>query len=236
MIRCCRHIKPDGTRCNSPALASQPFCYQHNRLHQASRTTPGKKGRLILRPLEDRRTVLMALSDVICALAAGKIDPNTAARLIYGLQVASQVAAHAPFLVLGKPVESVDFTKTGDEMAPAVLLCTDDDHCETCPDVADCPLKKAVKYRAENGIVSENRQEHDEGEEENRDNEADDTDEDDGDRDESDEDEEDDEETDRDRDENEDDEEEQQNEDNDDGDADDDEDHDVDDAARRSVA
>ena len=164
MIRCCRHIKPDGTRCQSPALAGQPFCYQHDRLHHASRTKSGRKNQLTLRPLEDRGTVLMALSDVICGLAAGKIDPNTAARLIYGLQVASQVTADFPLLVLGKPVESVDFTKTGDEMAPAVLLCTEDDHCESCPDAAGCSLKKAVKYRAEHGIVA-SQQEDNEGEE-----------------------------------------------------------------------
>ncbi len=172
MIRCCRHIKPDGTRCESPALASQPFCYQHDRLH-ASRTKPPKKNHHTLRPLEDRRTVLMALSDVICGLAAGKIDPNTAARLIYGLQVASQVTAHFPLLVLGKPVESVDFTKTGDEMAPAVLLCTDDDHCESCPHASNCQLKKVVKYRAEHGIACENQQEDNDNQEEDDDKEED---------------------------------------------------------------
>ena len=166
MIRCCRHIMSDGTRCESPALAGQPFCYQHDRLHHAGRTKSRRKNQLTLRPLEDRRTVLMALSDVICGLAAGKIDPNTAARLIYGLQVASQVVAHFPLLVLGKPVESVDFTKTGDEMAPAVLLCTEDDHCESCPRAADCQIKRAVKYRAEHGITSESQPEDNEDEEE----------------------------------------------------------------------
>ncbi len=200
MIRCCRHIKPDGTRCESPALASQPFCYQHDRLH-ASRTKSRKKNQLTLRPLEDRRTVLMALSDVICGLAAGKIDPNTAARLIYGLQVASQVAAHFPLLVLGKPVESVDFTKTGDEMAPAVLLCTDDDHCESCPHASCCQMKKAVKYRAEHGIVSDSEDEENNqqvSEDEEFDDDAD-TEEEDHDQDEDDDDDDEDEEEDGDR-------------------------------------
>lgn len=224
MIRCCRHIKPDGTRCNSPALTDEPFCYQHNRLHQTSRTKPGKKGQLFLRPLEDSRTVLMALSDVICALAAGKIDPNTAARLIYGLQVASQVAAHAPFLVLGKPVESVDFTKAGDEMAPAVLLCTDDDHCESCPDASDCPLKKAVKYRAEHGIVENDEQKHQTEEDDEEEIEQDDE------ETEDDADDDDDEEDDDEEDEEEDDRDEQEN------DNAEDKDNKEDDAARRSAA
>jgi hypothetical protein len=178
MIRCCRHIMPDGARCQSPALAGQPFCYQHDRLHHVvSKPKSDSTNRITLRPLEDRRSVLMALSDVICGLAGGKIDPKTAARLIYGLQVASQVAANHPLLVSGKPVESVDFTKTGDEMAPALLICTDDDYCESCPRAAGCQLKKAVQYRADHGIAAANSQEdesEDEDEDEQDDNEEDD--------------------------------------------------------------
>ncbi len=78
MYKLCRHIMPDGARCEAPALKGMPYCYHHERLHRAGfKHKPGKKT-LELPPLENRTSVMMALSDVLAALAAGRIASTTA--------------------------------------------------------------------------------------------------------------------------------------------------------------
>ncbi len=149
MIIACRHIKPDGTRCRAAALGDMPYCYHHDHLHRVLNSKKSsKKNTLALHPLEDQASVLMALSDVICGLAAGRIDSRAAGRLIYGLQVAGQFAPSSSSAVPWDAVKSVSFTKAGDELAPEMNICTADDHCESCPDAEDCHLKKAVAWRA----------------------------------------------------------------------------------------
>jgi hypothetical protein len=90
----CRHIFPSGKKCQSPALAEKEFCYfHHNKRNQKPRAyKSGEPSTLIhhLPQLEDVDTILTALSDVLVALAANRIDPRRAQILLYGLQVASQ--------------------------------------------------------------------------------------------------------------------------------------------------
>jgi hypothetical protein len=90
----CRHIFPSGKKCQSPALTEKDFCYfHHNKRNQQPRShKAGEPSTLIhhLPPLEDVDTIMTALSDVLLALAANRIDPRRAQILIYGLQVASQ--------------------------------------------------------------------------------------------------------------------------------------------------
>jgi hypothetical protein len=97
----CRHIKTSGTQCRAVALTGCAFCYFHRRLHtshapyrpQATRgyLLPGQH--IQLAPLEDRDSVLLAVSQVVNALATGALDIKRATALFYGLQVAG---AHAP--------------------------------------------------------------------------------------------------------------------------------------------
>jgi hypothetical protein len=94
----CRHIFTSGKKCQSPALKEQNFCYFHN----SNRKRPAPKDQAYepyiapqdtthhLTPLEDADAIQLALSDVVLALAANRIDPRRARILIYGLQVASQ--------------------------------------------------------------------------------------------------------------------------------------------------
>jgi len=93
MIPICRHIKTDGIRCKAITLRDRPYCYVHDRLHRIlTRRSSTSTNSFILHPLEDRNSVFLALSDVICGLAAGHIDQQNAARLIQGLQVAGKFA------------------------------------------------------------------------------------------------------------------------------------------------
>jgi len=94
----CRHIFTSGKKCQSPALKDQDFCY----FHSNTRKRPARKDEAYepyippqdtahnLPPLEDADAIQLALSDVVLALAANRIDPRRARILIYGLQVASQ--------------------------------------------------------------------------------------------------------------------------------------------------
>jgi hypothetical protein len=94
----CRHIFTSGRKCQSPALKDQSFCYFHSNTRK--RPTPAnqpydpytepKEVVLDLPPLEEADAIQLALSDVILALAANRIDARRARILIYGLQVASQ--------------------------------------------------------------------------------------------------------------------------------------------------
>src|SRR5438874_1792238 len=99
----CRHIKTNGTRCQSPSLTDGLWCYFHHRLHQRHNTfhpTPATRGYLIpgqhieLSTLEDRESVQVALSVVINALATGQLDTKRATALLYGLQLASNNAGN----------------------------------------------------------------------------------------------------------------------------------------------
>ncbi len=94
----CRHIFTSGKKCQSPALKDQTFCY----FHSNTRKRPARKDEAYepyippqdtahnLPPLEDADAIQLAISDVVLALAANRIDPRRARILIYGLQVASQ--------------------------------------------------------------------------------------------------------------------------------------------------
>jgi hypothetical protein len=116
----CRHIRINGERCGSPALRSETFCYyhveqgrRHRRPNPRSSATPTVLHPMTLQdgtqrepmlaapteplqldfpPLEDRHSIQLALSLVINALAQNRIDPKSAALILYGLQVASSNA------------------------------------------------------------------------------------------------------------------------------------------------
>ncbi len=143
MYKVCRHIQPDGSRCQAAALRDMPYCYHHNRIHRALlRQRSAPKNKLELPVLEDRRSIMEALSQIIGALAAGRLDGANAGRLIYGLQVAAQ---YGPAFCTSRPsyhpVESVTLTSDGDELAPAKFECDEEEDCQTCPYYDECNRK-----------------------------------------------------------------------------------------------
>ncbi len=94
----CRHIRSNGIQCHAIALTDQHFCYFHRRLNQGHAIyrdrmvgTKGlmERGHIIaLPPLEDRVSVMLALSEVINALACNFIEPKRANALFFGLKLA----------------------------------------------------------------------------------------------------------------------------------------------------
>jgi hypothetical protein len=94
----CRHIKTNGTQCQSPSLSDSSWCFFHTRLHQRHnrfRPIPVSTDSILrtqpvhLNALEDRDSVQVALSVVINALASGQMESRQATALLYGLQIAS---------------------------------------------------------------------------------------------------------------------------------------------------
>lgn len=142
--RICRHIRSNGDRCQSPRLLKADFCYFHNRLHQQHRSAIApqrssevmlpvldKSGTLVgmeaapsqtldLGPLEDRTSVQMAISTVLNALAAGRLEQSRATALLYGLQLASTncVSRRFDHSYAVEPVSEVEVTPEGNMIAP----------------------------------------------------------------------------------------------------------------------
>lgn len=140
----CRHIMSNGDRCQSPRLLKADFCYFHNRLHQQHRSAIApqrssevmlpvldKSGTLVgmepvpsqtldLGLLEDRASVQMAISTVLNALAAGRLEQSRATALLYGLQLASTncIARRFDHSYAIQPVHDLEITPEGTALAP----------------------------------------------------------------------------------------------------------------------
>jgi hypothetical protein len=94
----CRHIRPTGLRCGSPALRNEHFCY----FHHTTRRPPAKPvtdpellyagpthATFELPSLEDRPSIQLAIQEVARRIAANQLDPRRAALLLYALRIAS---------------------------------------------------------------------------------------------------------------------------------------------------
>jgi hypothetical protein len=87
----CRHILPRGAKCKAAALKGHPYCYFHDKLH--TYTQDGRredKGTFCLPSIEDASGIQLALTQIMNAMANGRLDSREGVRLIYGLQVGIQ--------------------------------------------------------------------------------------------------------------------------------------------------
>jgi hypothetical protein len=58
----CRHIKPSGIQCKSPALRGTPYCYFHTNLYRSRNpSSANDKDPITLPSLEDIHGVQIAL-------------------------------------------------------------------------------------------------------------------------------------------------------------------------------
>ena len=161
----CRHILPSGKKCKGPALRGKPYCYFHTRLHRSSADTgrpPQKDEPLELPIMEDRSSIQIALSQVLGAICSGHLDHKRAGLVLYGLQIASQHAAHE--IVSTDAVDSITRTAAGDELGPKKRACDPPDDCydcerwQTCDDPECLPEEdeaeegKAESQPAESGL------------------------------------------------------------------------------------
>ncbi len=93
-VRRCSHVKTNGTQCNSPALKLASLCFFHDRWSRTYRCMverqmlPGEIA-LDLPLLEDADSIQLAIMQVTYFLSRGRLNPKTAALLLYALQTAS---------------------------------------------------------------------------------------------------------------------------------------------------
>jgi hypothetical protein len=71
----CRHIKPNGVRCGSPALRGKPLCYYHIR--------PPKKPKRQAIPVPDPTDIPAVLTFTMHGLMKGTLEPAAAGKIIY---------------------------------------------------------------------------------------------------------------------------------------------------------
>ncbi|MGH9599738.1 MAG: hypothetical protein ACRD27_07715 [Terracidiphilus sp.] len=119
----CRHIMPNGRKCDAPALRTKPYCYFHARVHrikvqQARAGGESADAPLEFSVLEDRCSMQLALAQVLNALGSSRIDLRRAGLLLYGLQIASQNVERDQWILPVHAVETVAYTKDGEEMGP----------------------------------------------------------------------------------------------------------------------
>jgi len=115
MYQACRHIKPSGQRCQSPAMREHAFCYFHARVHK--RTTVDDPERISFPVPEDFAAIQESIAKVFDGIVNGNIDPKESSQILWGLQIAMQTISRKP----APPTDSVqEFTlsKKGEELAP----------------------------------------------------------------------------------------------------------------------
>jgi len=164
MYNKCRHIFTSGKKCQSPALKDQNFCYFHGntRKRRAPKDEayepyiPPQDTAHNLPALEDADAIQLALSDVVLALAANRIDPRRARVLSYGLQVASQNHRNRSLMAAKEatPVQTVSEThehEDGTLIGPA-QQSPDPEEIEEQrrpPSLGEILLREAEAMRAE---------------------------------------------------------------------------------------
>jgi len=90
----CQHTKTNGTKCASPALQDQQFCYYHQQVRTVTFNYRGmyrdyRKSEFHLPPFEDLHSIQFTIREVTELSLRHKIDAKEAWLLLYALQIAS---------------------------------------------------------------------------------------------------------------------------------------------------
>ncbi|MGZ4789930.1 MAG: hypothetical protein ACXVZX_15525 [Terriglobales bacterium] len=81
----CQHVHPNGMRCGSPALRSQPFCYNHDQIYNP-RALPGQKP-YKFPALETQAAMEIVVRQVLQAYHDNQITTEQTRTYFYGLQL-----------------------------------------------------------------------------------------------------------------------------------------------------
>ena len=156
MFNECRHIMPSGAKCKSPALKNQPCCYFHSRLRSRASNQSFREPSLDLPPLEDPQGIQIALSQVLSALRSPWFDSRRAGLYLYGLQIATQVAARASVPPTSDLVRSLsDDADNGETLAPETSQCDPGPECDSCSTREECVLPARIAYVAARQFYTE---------------------------------------------------------------------------------
>jgi hypothetical protein len=127
MYRKCRHIKPNGLRCDSPALKQAYFCYFHTKIHTVGAEPNLKYGPMLLPAPEGSAAIMLSIAKINDGLLSGRINTKQAGLLLYSLQIASQnLKSHDPSDV-DQTIETMTIAPNGDELAPEEIVPDEED-------------------------------------------------------------------------------------------------------------
>jgi len=120
MLKGCRHIMPNGLLCKSPALRDRSYCYFHQNLHATVRASREKKREddtIQFASIEDAAGIQIALTQVVDAMNASRINRRHGGTLIYGLHLASSLARQRAAFDYSDTVRNVCHDSDGSLMA-----------------------------------------------------------------------------------------------------------------------
>ncbi len=115
MYQACRHIKPSGLRCKSPAMREHLFCYFHARVH--TRVSHTDLRGLNFPVPEDFAAIQESIAKVFDGILSDRIDPKQSSLILRGLQIAMQTIPRTP-VPTTESVQEVTLSKKGDRLAP----------------------------------------------------------------------------------------------------------------------
>lgn len=94
MYQACRHIKPSGQRCQSPAMRDHSFCYFHARVHTRSKVIDPRELRFPVP--EDFAAIQESIAKVLDGIVNESIGPKQSSQILRGLQIALQTIPRTP--------------------------------------------------------------------------------------------------------------------------------------------
>jgi hypothetical protein len=129
----CRHIKPNGLKCNSPALRSQSYCYYHEALYRVRNPSASDhKAPLNLPPLEDLSGIQLAVQEVLGAVASTRIDSKRATVILRGLELAGRLSQRITSEFSVESVQEITCDEHGNPLAIAEAQCEFPQDCPDC--------------------------------------------------------------------------------------------------------
>jgi hypothetical protein len=90
----CRHIKPNGLRCQSPALRGGAFCYFHARLYNHITGEELPIHRIDVPDLSDAAHIHSAIRQTLNAYFSSRLNRKNAGLMLYALQIAAENLDH----------------------------------------------------------------------------------------------------------------------------------------------
>jgi hypothetical protein len=89
----CTQSLENGKSCSAPAMNGSSFCRHHDPQRRPAKEESRDNETLEFPPLQDKYSILLALDEVIHALAEGRIKRSVAETLISGIKVCSRLVS-----------------------------------------------------------------------------------------------------------------------------------------------
>ena len=112
----CTHTLESGSTCKSPAVRGTSLCFHHTPHENLKRKRPCEYEPFELPPLNNKNSVMVAISEVLRRLALRRIKRSEAVTLIYGLNIVARLMTELDQTSEEEPIGSCDMqsARSGD--------------------------------------------------------------------------------------------------------------------------